>query len=82
MSRGGLLLRHVRENRELNYINGTMLTEYKLNRPQIDSQLSESPSSPLKNTFCLCFSHTTSVKSLAIAKNLRPEQLRRAIRKS
>ena len=38
MSRGGLLLRHVRENLELNYINGTMLTEYKLNRPQIDSQ--------------------------------------------
>ena len=38
MSRGGLLLRYVRENRELNYINGTMLTEHKLNRPQIDSQ--------------------------------------------
>jgi hypothetical protein len=43
MSRGGLLLRHVRENRELNYINGTMLTEYKLNRPQIDSQLPNAP---------------------------------------
>ena len=39
MSRGGLLLRCVRENRELNYINGTMLTEYKLNRPQIAGQL-------------------------------------------
>ena len=38
MSRGGLLLRYVRENRELNYINGTMLTEYKWNRPQTDSQ--------------------------------------------
>lgn len=39
MSRGGLLLRYVRENRELNYINGTMLIEHKLNRPQIDSQI-------------------------------------------
>jgi len=42
MSRGGLLLRYVRENRELNYINGTMLTEYKLNRPQMAGQLVES----------------------------------------
>jgi len=42
MSRGGLLLRYVRENRELNYINGTMLTEYKLNRPEIGGQLEES----------------------------------------
>jgi hypothetical protein len=32
MSRGGLLLRHVRENRELNYIDGTMLTSYQTNR--------------------------------------------------
>jgi hypothetical protein len=43
MSRGGLLLRYVRENRELNYINGTMLTEYKLNRPQIDGELANAP---------------------------------------
>jgi len=41
MSRGGLLLRYVRENRELNYINGTMITDYKLNRPQIAGQLVE-----------------------------------------
>ena len=34
MSRGGLLLRHVRENRELNYIDGTILTQYKMNRPR------------------------------------------------
>ncbi len=34
MSRGGLLLRHVRENRELNYVDGTMLTQYKTNRPR------------------------------------------------
>jgi hypothetical protein len=43
MSRGGLLLRYVRENRELNYINGTMLPEYKLNRPQIDGKLANAP---------------------------------------
>jgi hypothetical protein len=34
MSRGGLLLRHVRENRELNYVGGTILTQYKMNRPR------------------------------------------------
>jgi hypothetical protein len=34
MSRGGLLLRHVRENRELNYVDGTILTQYKMNRPR------------------------------------------------
>jgi hypothetical protein len=34
MSRGGLLLRHVRENRELNYVHGTILTQYKTNRPR------------------------------------------------
>ena len=34
MSRGGLLLRHVRENRELNYVDGTILTQYKTNRPR------------------------------------------------
>jgi hypothetical protein len=39
MSRGGLLLRYVRENRELNYVNGTILTEYKLNRPRMNSIL-------------------------------------------
>jgi hypothetical protein len=32
MSRGGLLLRHVREHRELNYIDGTILTASKMNR--------------------------------------------------
>ena len=49
MSRGGLLLRYVRENRELNYINGTMLIEYKLNQPQTDSQqIRESLDPPLK----------------------------------
>jgi hypothetical protein len=39
MSRGGLLLRHVRENRELNYVEGTILTEYKINRPPTRSKL-------------------------------------------
>ena len=34
ISRGGLLLRHVRENRELNYVDGTILTQYKINRPR------------------------------------------------
>ena len=49
MSRGGLLLRYVRENRELNYINGTMLIEHKLNQPQRDSQqIRESLDPPLK----------------------------------
>jgi len=32
MSRGGLLLRHVRENRELSYIDGTILAERQTNR--------------------------------------------------
>jgi hypothetical protein len=32
MSRGGLLLQHVRENRELNYIDGTILTASRMNR--------------------------------------------------
>jgi len=32
MSRGGLLLRYVRENRELNYIDGTILTASRMNR--------------------------------------------------
>jgi hypothetical protein len=39
MSRGGLLLRYVRENRELNYVEGTILTEYKINRPPTRSKL-------------------------------------------
>src|SRR5262249_27824525 len=43
MSRGGLLLRYVRENRKLNYINGIMLTEYKLNRLEIAGQLANAP---------------------------------------
>jgi len=33
MSRGGLLLRHVRENRELNYVDGTILAECKMINP-------------------------------------------------
>ena len=49
MSRGGLLLRCVRENRQLNYIDATMLIEHKLNRPQTDSQqIRESLDPPLK----------------------------------
>lgn len=32
MSRGGLLLRYVRENRELTYVAGTIPTAYKMNR--------------------------------------------------
>jgi hypothetical protein len=32
MSRGGLLLRYARENRELNYIDGTILTASRMNR--------------------------------------------------
>jgi hypothetical protein len=39
MSRGGLLLRHVRENRELNYIDGTILTACKMNRGRTNSEL-------------------------------------------
>jgi hypothetical protein len=38
MSRGGLLLSYVRENRELNYVNGTILTEYEMNRPRTRSK--------------------------------------------
>jgi hypothetical protein len=37
MSRGGLLLRHVRENRELDYIAGTTLTASK--RPRTNNKL-------------------------------------------
>jgi hypothetical protein len=39
MSRGGLLLRYVRENRELNYVDGTILTAGKMNRPRTNGKL-------------------------------------------
>ncbi|HEY6367344.1 MAG TPA: hypothetical protein VI585_21390 [Candidatus Binatia bacterium] len=39
MSRGGLLLRHVRENRELSYIAGTIPTAGKMKRSQMKSEL-------------------------------------------
>jgi hypothetical protein len=39
MSRGGLLLRYVRENRELNYVDGTILTACKMNRRRTNSKL-------------------------------------------
>ena len=39
MSRGGLLLRYLRENRELNYVDGTIQTEYKMNRPRTRSKV-------------------------------------------
>lgn len=39
MSRGGLLLRHVRENRELNYVDGTILTARKMNQGRTNSEL-------------------------------------------
>jgi hypothetical protein len=38
MSRGGLLLRHVRENRELNYIDGTILPRIKPIDPEKKQQ--------------------------------------------
>jgi hypothetical protein len=39
MSRGGLLLRHVRENRELSYVPGTIPTARKMKRSQMNSEL-------------------------------------------
>jgi hypothetical protein len=42
MSRGGLLLRHVKENRELNYIDGARLTSYQTNRPSARQKTRES----------------------------------------
>jgi hypothetical protein len=39
MSRGGLLLRHVRENRELSYVAGTIPTARKMKRSQMNSEL-------------------------------------------
>jgi hypothetical protein len=38
MSRGGLLLRYVRENRELSYVDGTILTACKMNRTSDNKQ--------------------------------------------
>jgi hypothetical protein len=38
MSRGGLLLRYVRENRELSYVDSTILTEYEMNRSRPNSK--------------------------------------------
>ena len=39
MSRGGLLLRSVRENRELNYVDGTILPAHKMNQRRTNSKL-------------------------------------------
>jgi hypothetical protein len=47
MSRGGLLLRYVRENRELNYVDGTILTACKMNRPRTNSKLAKFGRPPL-----------------------------------
>jgi hypothetical protein len=48
MSRGGLLLRHVREHRELNYIDGTILTAAKINRFSTRQQIRESSTATLE----------------------------------
>src|SRR4030095_4043739 len=46
MSRGGLLLRYVRENRQLSYRDGDVITEYKMNESPSDKKQTRQPRRP------------------------------------